>query len=530
MPSRSRRAERPVGQASVDNSTSYFEKTITWPASTYNALEFDYGVDSEANYDFLRVLIDGVVVASWSGLARSGHHEVDVSSGPHVVRFEYIKDISLSHGADTAWVDSIRAKTKWGTIEEHRFDERNSTLAGWTSGGTNGSWSVRYPRPRRIIRRPSSQAFSGYIPAATKSSLQRSISFSGTSTNVLVFDYVVDSEPNYDYFRVYVDGVQQIALSGVQSGIGRLNVATGTHLIKFEYNKDTSVDSGRDTAMVGSVFAVCDGATTEWHSFEGAAPNTVPTGWQAAGTDTSWVAADPAPERVYVSTSSFTAPTIDGVIGIGATEYANPTIVQFRETIATTNRPGTLLLRATAADVFVGVRAMRATDAVGGETGVLTLLFDANRDETLRTKGCDGVGILPGAEDRKIVINYASGTPWVTQYMGNCSGWTNAGASAWPLTVALTEPSTDPGYKHIEVKVSPGPNVIGQGRLGFAAAHENTVGTLTRELFPLDYSYVLNDIDVAQWTTVDLAAFNPGGSGIDHQTIAWPWETDNGRK
>jgi hypothetical protein len=65
----------------------------------------------------------------------------------------------------------------------------------------------------------------------------------------------VSSESNYDKFHFYIDGVEQgAALSGtVAYTYKEYDVTEGTHTYKWEYTKDSSVNSGDDCAYVDDI-------------------------------------------------------------------------------------------------------------------------------------------------------------------------------------------------------------------------------------------------------------------------------------
>ena len=91
-----------------DSQRSQLSATLTGPGE----LSFWWRVSSEADYDFLRVALDGEVLASLSG-------EVDwrradtivIPSGSHTVTWTYSKDGSVSNGDDRGWIDSVRYAT-----------------------------------------------------------------------------------------------------------------------------------------------------------------------------------------------------------------------------------------------------------------------------------------------------------------------------------------------------------------------------------------------------------------------------------
>ena len=65
----------------------------------------------------------------------------------------------------------------------------------------------------------------------------------------------VSSEANYDKFHFYIDGVEKgTAISGTQAyAYKEFDVTEGTHTYKWEYTKDSSVNSGDDCAYVDDI-------------------------------------------------------------------------------------------------------------------------------------------------------------------------------------------------------------------------------------------------------------------------------------
>ena len=79
------------------------EMTVTGPAT----LSFRWKVSSEADYDHLILVVDGVVRAFTSGEQDWAPVTVSVGSGMHNVDFDYLKDNIISNGADAGWVDQL---------------------------------------------------------------------------------------------------------------------------------------------------------------------------------------------------------------------------------------------------------------------------------------------------------------------------------------------------------------------------------------------------------------------------------------
>ena len=83
---------------------SWVETTVTGPGT----LTFWWKVSSEANYDYLQFLTDGVEQpGSISGTVDWVQRSVSVAAGVHALRWGYKKDGSSSRGLDTGWLDEV---------------------------------------------------------------------------------------------------------------------------------------------------------------------------------------------------------------------------------------------------------------------------------------------------------------------------------------------------------------------------------------------------------------------------------------
>ena len=84
------------------------ETTLAATFSGSGRLTFDWKVSSEANFDFLRLMVDGVQIEAISG--EKDWSEVTLSlagEGEHVVEWIYSKDEGVDRGSDCAWVDRV---------------------------------------------------------------------------------------------------------------------------------------------------------------------------------------------------------------------------------------------------------------------------------------------------------------------------------------------------------------------------------------------------------------------------------------
>ena len=78
-------------------------------AGTYAAgnIAFAYRVSSEANFDFLRFYIDGVLKLSASGAVAWTPVSFPVAAGAHTFKWVYVKSNNVSAGSDAAWIDTV---------------------------------------------------------------------------------------------------------------------------------------------------------------------------------------------------------------------------------------------------------------------------------------------------------------------------------------------------------------------------------------------------------------------------------------
>ncbi|MFZ4440039.1 MAG: SUMF1/EgtB/PvdO family nonheme iron enzyme [Syntrophales bacterium] len=88
----------------IGNSQStYLSTSVTGPGT----LSFYWKVSSELNHDFFAVYLDGVVKYSWSGSTSWYKSVLTIPAGTHTVKWEYVKDSTLSSGQDAGWVDNV---------------------------------------------------------------------------------------------------------------------------------------------------------------------------------------------------------------------------------------------------------------------------------------------------------------------------------------------------------------------------------------------------------------------------------------
>ncbi|HOY84745.1 MAG TPA: C25 family cysteine peptidase [Candidatus Syntrophosphaera sp.] len=155
--------------------------------------------------------------------------------------------VSLNFAATAGQYSASKVEnTAVGLIIED-FSTGSFSSYPWIMGGT-APWTI----DNTTYYSAGYSAKSGTITHSQSSTMEttRILSTSGD----LSFWYKVSSESGYDYLKFYVDGTQQGQWSGeVDWTQASYTLAAGTRVLKWEYMKDGSVDSGSNCAWVDDI-------------------------------------------------------------------------------------------------------------------------------------------------------------------------------------------------------------------------------------------------------------------------------------
>ena len=100
----------------------------------------------------------------------------------------------------------------------------------------------------------------------------------------LSFWYRVSSEYGYDFFNFYIDGVQILQRSGTYGWTQySTTLASGNHILKWEYTKDSGYSAGSDTVWIDDLALTID--TTAWSDIVALTPT--------GATSTPWTPTTP---------------------------------------------------------------------------------------------------------------------------------------------------------------------------------------------------------------------------------------------
>ncbi len=514
-----RHVERPDAQAAQPYSLSSLQRSV-WLPEPNNRVKFTYEVDSEPG-DQLRLYADGQLVWQAGGRLLRGRAEVSVCPGAGLctLDFQYRKNGFTDGGQDTARIDDLALRSGNQLIETFFFDEASPGVpAGWTTSGYGG-WEARAPAPPRAVMRPPAQAYTG--GGSSASWMERVITWPQTQANFLDFTYFVDSADG-DVLRVRIDGSAVFEVGGAnRAGRELLPVSTGTHVVRFEYDKTGAAEEGLDTARVTEIVALSGGKAVEAHDFRGQTLDVASADWQVGGFGGGWVVTNASPPRTYVpqqtvgqkldpSWKTFDEPILDGFLD---GDYDNATELRLFNYGDAAALPARLaLVASTSESLYLSWRAPAVTTALGDEEGSVGLYLDADRDLTLLDQGCQGDRHVANEADRRFVFDYKSGSgsgvpsiqSW-SQEVGNCAGSFDPidREDPWSLDVEIREPVDDVGFVHFEMVLRPPAGQSFGRNLGLALVHETTGGSVPSLLrFPFrDGDGPLAD-DVHTWETV----------------------------
>ena len=221
-----------------DNQTSSLDTTVTGPAT----LSFWWKVDSELNFDFLTVTVDGAApFPGISGNVDWQQKTLALPAGAHTIHWAYTKDGSVSAGQNAAWLDQMTVGPPQAPLTLADAVD-NPGVALTTTGDL--PWTAQ----TGVTHDGVDAARSGAIGDNQTSSLDTTV----TGPATLSFWWKVDSELNFDFLTVTVDGAAPFP--GISGNVDwqqkTLTLPAGAHTIHWAYTKDGSVSAGQNAAWL----------------------------------------------------------------------------------------------------------------------------------------------------------------------------------------------------------------------------------------------------------------------------------------
>lgn len=237
-----------------DNENASFSTTIEGPG----ILKFWARTSTEEEYDFFRLYINGLNQISVSGITSWQEYEVELLSGTNEIVWAYTRDQSEGAGSDRVWIDAVQ----FNSVE---IDELPLATAGdfaglpWpTISGWKGQSAINSDGEDSIeVRQLGHNA-----------NADLSVTLEGPGT--LTYRYKVSSEPNFDFFAVYVstgtvpdwqnDLVFEIS-GDIDWTLRQEIIPAGTHTVTWSYEKDVLDSLLEDRVWIDQVVWVQDNLT-----------------------------------------------------------------------------------------------------------------------------------------------------------------------------------------------------------------------------------------------------------------------------
>lgn len=107
--------------------------------SASGTISFWYKVSSESTYDYLKFYVNGVLQGSWSGTVAWTQASYNLDAGTRVLKWEYMKDGSVSSNSDCAWLDNIVFPA---STAPSSYNPPQNLVASPGNGVVNLSWQA----------------------------------------------------------------------------------------------------------------------------------------------------------------------------------------------------------------------------------------------------------------------------------------------------------------------------------------------------------------------------------------------------
>ncbi|MBO6061933.1 MAG: dockerin type I repeat-containing protein, partial [Clostridia bacterium] len=213
-----------------------------------DALDFEYYVSSEENYDWFTFTVNGQTEMRLSGnLGWNRYYYTAPETGYYTFVWSYSKDNSVNKYMDTVKLDNIQHYKFTPSLDTALNSDATDVWMHFTSTGTY-PFRVNRENVYGLYAESSNQGVN-----SSTSSMTSSVSLS--AGDELSFYYTVNSETNYDWFEFYVNGTRTIRQSGeIGAQYYTYSVPTsGVYTFEWRYTKDSSQSVGSDTVTVTEV-------------------------------------------------------------------------------------------------------------------------------------------------------------------------------------------------------------------------------------------------------------------------------------
>jgi hypothetical protein len=185
--------------------------------------------------------------------------DVLMSAPPHVVFPNGGETLTVNVPTTVTWQGSPAAQFQ--VQQSSDYGQTGSVVEGFESGMLGSMYATGGSAPWYVA---SGVAHTGTYAARAGAIAQSQTTWMTRTAQAgaLSFWYKVSSEASYDWFNFYIDGVQKVHKAGnVNWTLYSTTLATGTHTLKWEYVKDSGLNSGSDTAWIDDLSLTGDATT-----------------------------------------------------------------------------------------------------------------------------------------------------------------------------------------------------------------------------------------------------------------------------
>jgi hypothetical protein len=236
-----------VFDLSAPDSTAPTEVTNSTSQITDDTVMLKWTNPSDIDFHHIRILRDGVELVN----DYTEQFYMDTGLTEDTDYTYTIKTVDVSRNESAGTVHAVKTLASSNVITENTVEDfLDDGYAFPVTFGTN-PW-VRYSST-------ASNGSNGYIASgdithSETSSVSFEITVSDSILTNLEIDWIVSSEHLYDFFHIYIDGVEYFNASGIDNGTEIVyDLASGTYTVLLEYSKDNSASLSDDKAYVSEI-------------------------------------------------------------------------------------------------------------------------------------------------------------------------------------------------------------------------------------------------------------------------------------
>ena len=238
--------------AITDSEISCFQTDISVGAGQRAEISFYWKVFSELNADYLIFYVDSVSIREVSGNVDWAEVEYTLGdNSSYELKWCYEKDAANSIGEDSAWLDWIQVNFITPVTIEVALDDPMLSITNAAVDPNTSNPTTAWFTQDDYSQNGGSALQSGFVGDGQSSCFENSV----TGPKDISFYWKASSQENGDYLRFYVDDAEQASISGDVDWrqFRYILEASGTHILKWCYQKNASFSGALDSAWVDAL-------------------------------------------------------------------------------------------------------------------------------------------------------------------------------------------------------------------------------------------------------------------------------------